>query len=115
MPSTPTNKLQRELEGYGIAKSCMRLFNAPPGPDRQNYLDLISAHSSNDDTPDGVAEAQGRPVLYFVDESRLTVTGRPAKQLMDGGVPVWLVGVNGHISLGSKRAESMSLLSHLRT
>jgi hypothetical protein len=83
MPSASTNRVQEELKGYGVAEGSVCLFTGGADPDHQDYLDLISARHSAPDSPDGVAEAQGRPILYFVDETRLTATGQPTSELID--------------------------------
>jgi hypothetical protein len=84
MPSALTSRLLEELKSYGVAEGNTRLFTGGADPDQQDYLDLISARQSAPDSPDGVAEAQGRPILYFVDETRLTATNRPLGVLIDG-------------------------------
>src|SRR5262249_37005268 len=83
MPSGSTNRLREELKSYGVAEGSVRLFTGDADPDHQDYLDLISARHSVPDSPDGVAEAQGRPILYFVDETRLTETGQSTGELID--------------------------------
>lgn len=84
MPSASTNRLREELKSYGVAEGSVRLFTGGADPDHQDYLDLILAWHSAPDSPDGVAEAQGRPILYFVDETRLTATRQPLGELIDG-------------------------------
>jgi hypothetical protein len=96
MPSWSPNQLREELEGYGVAKDGVRLFIGQVGPEHQEYLDLIAARDSSPDAPDGVAEAQGRPVLYFIDQSRLTATGQAAEQLIDS--------VRGRLACRGERA-----------
>src|SRR5205823_6016394 len=63
-----------ELQGYGVAPRTVRLFRGTPTPDDQEYLNLISDRSPDAPHPDGVAEAQNRPILYFVDGTKLTDT-----------------------------------------
>jgi hypothetical protein len=78
MPATAAKHLSQELEGYGVAPEKVRFFGlANPSPQLQDYLTLNALRSKNQPAPDGVAEHQGRPVLYFVDEQRL---GRDASQ-----------------------------------
>ncbi|VTU00982.1 type i restriction-modification system methyltransferase subunit : Type I restriction-modification system methyltransferase subunit OS=Marinobacter sp. EVN1 GN=Q672_14970 PE=4 SV=1: Methyltransf_26 [Gemmataceae bacterium] len=84
MPTPAASRLRTELVGYGIAQSSVRLFSDAPGPEHQDYLDLIAARDSSPDSPDGVAEAQGRPILYFVDETRLTTSPESSDKLLDG-------------------------------
>ncbi|AWM41775.1 N-6 DNA Methylase [Gemmata obscuriglobus] len=72
MPSRSANQLRDELLGYGVAEDNVRIFGQQvPSPDLQDYLTLNSLRRKNRPSPDGVAEYQGRPVLYFVDEQRL--------------------------------------------
>ncbi len=82
MPSALNNPLREELKSYGIADGCVRLFTGSAEPDHQDYLDLISARHSAPDSPDGVAEAQGRPILYFVDETRLSASNWPLGEMI---------------------------------
>lgn len=73
MPSASAKRLQEQLESYGVAKENVRLFGQEkPKPELQDYLTLNALRQKNRPSPDGVAEYQGRPVLYFVDEQRLT-------------------------------------------
>src|SRR5262249_15033642 len=72
MPSASANRLCDELKGYGVAPGNVRFFGQKnPKPDLQEYLTLTAQRRENQPAPDGVAEHQGRPVLYFVDEQRL--------------------------------------------
>ena len=73
MPSASAKQIREELEAYGIDQRSIRLFGREnPGPDLQDYLALNALRYKNGAAPDGVAEYQGHPVLYFVDEQRLT-------------------------------------------
>jgi len=73
MPSSSVTRIRDELTGYGVAKENVRLFGQEnPKPELQEYLTLNALRRKNRPSPDGVAEHQGRPVLYFVDEQRLT-------------------------------------------
>ena len=58
------------------------MFTDPAGPEHQEYLNLISAGPAHGPHPDGVAEAQNRPVLYFVDNTRLMQTEDAPEQVM---------------------------------
>jgi SAM-dependent methyltransferase len=60
-----------ELTAYGIEGHCLRWFADPISPELLDYLDLLSSRDGAEILPDGVAENQGRPLLYFVNESRL--------------------------------------------
>lgn len=66
--------LLTELQNYGVSNRSVRLFDKGASPELLDYLDL--AEPADDETksellPDGVAENQGRPLLFFVNESRL--------------------------------------------
>jgi type I restriction-modification system DNA methylase subunit len=66
--------LLTELQNYGVSNRSVRLFDKGASPELLDYLDL--AEPADDEIkaellPDGVAENQGRPLLFFVNESRL--------------------------------------------
>jgi hypothetical protein len=66
--------LPTELQNYGISNRSVRLFDKGASPELLDYLDL--AEPADDEIkgellPDGVAENQGRPLLFFVNESHL--------------------------------------------
>jgi hypothetical protein len=83
MPAASAKQLRQELESYGVAKENVRFFGEEnPKPDLQDYLTLNALRRKNRPAPDGVAEYQGRPVLYFVDEQRLT-KNKPPQDLYD--------------------------------
>ena len=68
-----TLDLKTELPKYGLSESSIHLFNDPE-PELLNYLDLIKPREPEKQKwlfPDGVAESQGHPLLFFVNESRL--------------------------------------------
>lgn len=65
--------LKAELQKYGISGTSVRTFEKTPAPDLLDYLDLTQRREPEALLPDGVAESQGQPLLYFVDESRLAV------------------------------------------
>jgi SAM-dependent methyltransferase len=73
MPSASEKRLREGLEGCGVAEKNIRFFGQQhPKPNLQEYLTLNDLRWKNKPAPDGVAEHQGRPILYFVDEQRLT-------------------------------------------
>ncbi len=73
MPAPPVRKIRDELQSYGVAKENVCIFGEEnPKPDLQDYLTLNALRRKNRPAPDGVAEYQGRPVLYFIDEQHLT-------------------------------------------
>ncbi|MGO8765027.1 MAG: class I SAM-dependent DNA methyltransferase [Limisphaerales bacterium] len=62
------------MQNYGIGSRSVRRFDNGATPELLDYLDL--AEPADDEIkgellPDGVAENQGRPLLFFVNESRL--------------------------------------------
>lgn len=61
--------LTAELASYGITKESVRLFDSPR-PELLDYLDLVQP-STLPVRPAGVAESQGRPLLYFLNEAAL--------------------------------------------
>jgi predicted RNA methylase len=66
--------LKSKLQNYGVGDRSIRLFDRGASPELLDYLDL--AEPADDEVkgellPDGVAENQGRPLLFFVNESRL--------------------------------------------
>jgi len=71
-----TLDLKTELPKYGLTESNIRLFDAPESPDLLDYLDLTKPRKERKQEellPDGVAESQGRPLLFFVNESQLSI------------------------------------------
>jgi len=68
--------LKTELPKYGLSESNIRLFDASESPDLLDYLDLVKPREEKKQEellPDGVAESQGRPLLFFVNESQLSI------------------------------------------
>ncbi|MDF3059759.1 MAG: type restriction endonuclease subunit [Rariglobus sp.] len=70
--------LLRELSNYGINEqgASVRSFTNEAVPELLDYLDLVSQRKfplteENELLPDGVAESQGRPLLFIINESRL--------------------------------------------
>ena len=61
--------LTAELQQYGIDSGSVRTFGGSATPELLNYLDLIEPRKPEALHPEGVAESQGRPLLFFVDES----------------------------------------------
>ena len=57
------------LEQYGIDGRWVRSFDAPVTQDALEYLDLLD-RKEGEPGPSGVVENQGKPLLFFVDESR---------------------------------------------
>jgi len=83
MPGSGTVNLKAELPNYGVnsRSSAVRWFRDAATPDALDYLDLVEPsgpHEPGEVMPDGVAENQGRPLLFFVNASRLAQL--PAEQ-----------------------------------
>ncbi len=66
--------LTAELQQYGIDSRSVRTFGASTAPELLDYLDLVEPRKPEALRPGGVAESQGRPLLFFVDESRPALT-----------------------------------------
>lgn len=62
-----------ELQNYGVSDRIVRTFGPSAAPELLDYLDLLEGHDQQVLLPDGVAENQGRPLLFFVTESRLAL------------------------------------------
>ena len=74
MHNNGTINLKKELQDYGVAGRSIRLFQDAAGPDLLDYLDLIEPRGldrKEELYPDGVAESQGHPLIFFINESRL--------------------------------------------
>ena len=80
MPEPPTLKPRAELEQYGVPPGCVLTFSGPPKPELLDYLDLAGPPQEEEVHPDGVAESQGKPLLFFVNESRLAVPANEQEQ-----------------------------------
>ncbi|MEO6787924.1 MAG: N-6 DNA methylase, partial [Chthoniobacteraceae bacterium] len=82
MPSGETLNLKTAAQSYGVSSRSFRELGGTAKSESLDYLDLL--HSEHDDSkegsllPDGVAESQGRPLLFIVNESRLAQA--PAEQ-----------------------------------
>jgi hypothetical protein len=79
MPGSATAILKTELPHYGIDSrgAGVRWFVGEATPDALDYLDLVESsglRKTSEVMPDGVAENQGRPLLFFVNASRLART-----------------------------------------
>jgi hypothetical protein len=59
------------LKSFGATEDEVVLFNSSGGYKSFNYLSLINSKRNNICIPDGVIESNGRPILYFVDETNL--------------------------------------------
>lgn len=78
MPGKGTLNLEAELLHYGVncRSGDVHFFDGKESSEHLDYLDLIEMEGSPDGgaaylQPDGVAENQNRPLLFFVNETRL--------------------------------------------
>lgn len=85
MPALTVETLNttEQLRNYGITPSNVRVLDDSASPELLDYLDLVEPRRKLTITPDGVAENFGRPLLFFVNESRLA--SDPAKQEVELG------------------------------
>lgn len=85
----PQINLSRELASYGInsRSRSVRWFRGDATPDLIDYLDLLPPAPQGADEnvmPDGVAENQDRPLLFFVSESRLATAAEEQRKQIAG-------------------------------
>jgi hypothetical protein len=74
MKPEKTLDLKTELKKYGLADNSIRLFGNTTYPELLDYLDLVKPRRQDEPKellPDGVAESQDKPLLYFVNVNRL--------------------------------------------
>jgi len=73
MSSSETAQLRDRLRHYGVPpdRPSVKFFTEGPRPELIEYLDLVQSRREGEFLPDGVAESQGKPLLYFVNDSRL--------------------------------------------
>ena len=62
--------VRSELERYGVNRENIRDLSAP-SPDVLEYLDLVDTNSDEELRPDGVIESSNRPILYYLNATRL--------------------------------------------
>lgn len=58
-----------QLQEYGVNPSSILTLGDSATPELLDYLDLVEPRREHLLLPDGVAESNGRPLLFFVDES----------------------------------------------
>lgn len=76
MPRDGIVNVRSEIRNYGISERSFLDLRGTASPELLDYLDLIereedSAAREHGLLPDGVAESQGRPLLFIINESRL--------------------------------------------
>ena len=78
MPTNEPQSLQAELSQYGIPPTALHPLTAQASPELIEYLDIIEPPDGSAIAtslrPDSVAEVQGRPLLFIVNESKLATT-----------------------------------------
>lgn len=62
-----------QLQEYGVSPSSIQTLGDAAAPNLLDYLDLVEPRREHGLLPDGVAENSGRPLLFFVNESRLVL------------------------------------------
>lgn len=72
--------LKSELQNYGVTSRNTRLFGDAASLELLDYLDLVESRVPDEFLPDGVVENQGRPLLFIVNEARLTQTPKEQEQ-----------------------------------
>src|SRR5205823_5315990 len=77
--------LREEIESYGVSGRDLLDLGGAASSELLDYLDLLKRSDDgepekNGILPDGVAESQGRPLLFIVNESRLAQTPREQEQ-----------------------------------
>ena len=71
---------EAELGRYGVPPDCVLAFSDPPRPELLDYLDFTGPPRKEELRPDGVAQSQDKPLLFFVNASRLAVPANEKKQ-----------------------------------
>lgn len=88
MPSVGTLNVREAIQSYGVSSRSFLDLGGAASSGLLDYLDLLQ----RDDTglqgeesllPDGVAESQGRPLLFIVNESRLAQTPNQQDQQLN--------------------------------
>jgi len=79
MPSGGTLNLKSEIQSYGVPGRSFRDLGGSATSDLLDYLDLFRREDdaplhTGDLLPDGVAESQSHPLLFIVNENRLSQT-----------------------------------------
>lgn len=85
MPNAGTFNLRGEVQSYGVPNRSFLDLGGSASSGLLDYLDLLprddnSPAPTGSLLPDAVAESQGRPLLFIVNESRLALT--PSEQEM---------------------------------
>lgn len=88
MPNGVTFNLSKAIQSYGVSSRSFRELGGAASSGLLDYLDLLqrdddSQPKTDNLLPDGVAESQGRPLLFIVNESRLAQTPREQEQQLN--------------------------------
>jgi len=63
-----------QLRDYGITPGITRTLGTSASPELLDYLDLVEPRREHALLPNGVAESAGRPLLFYVNETRLALS-----------------------------------------
>jgi len=110
MPTTPQSHLIVRLQRETIKIGCPELIALAgrPTAEHLNYLDLMPGRTAATLLPDAVAEFQGRPVLYLVDDlDRHAHPGPTDEQVR--GLSQLLANRSEHAVLGVVRPGDLAL------
>ena len=88
MPSAERFNLRTEIQSYGVSSRSFLDLGGAASAGLLDYLDLLQRDNGGQPDadnllPDGVAESQGRPLLFIVNESRLAQTPGEQEQQLD--------------------------------
>ncbi len=88
MPSSSTLNLRAEIQSYGVSSRSFLDLGGAASSGLLDYLDLLQRDDDRQPQagnllPDGVAESQGRPLLFIVNESRLAQTPSEQEQQLN--------------------------------
>lgn len=103
-PSPSHADLEREMNKIGCPE--LIALDGPPSAAHLNYLDLMSGRRSSDLWPNAVAEFQGRPILYLVNDLASSVQPTDTQVRHLGQV---LANRSEHAVLGVVRPGELTL------
>ena len=91
--------IAHELRQYGISEHVIRRFTDDHRPELVNYLDLLPNERASEEgfLPDGAVENDRRPVLYYVNASRLSSS--PNDQLIKLNKSIACRGERAHLAV----------------
>jgi len=88
MPRDVALNIRTEVQSYGVSSHSLHDLAGPASSGLLDYLDLIPGDDNKQRQadsllPDAVAESQGRPLLFIVNESRLAQQPKEQEQQLD--------------------------------